>query len=57
MKKIILKSIKDKSYGKLSDESLKKVVGGYTLNTVTVTPSSLTTSSGADDGDDGITND
>jgi len=56
MKKNDFESIKDAQYGKLSAEGMKKVVGGFTLNTVTVTPDTLQTlderSSNGDDGDD-----
>jgi SPASM domain peptide maturase of grasp-with-spasm system len=41
MKKINLKSIKEEGFGKLNGDNMKKIVGGYTLNTVTVTPSSV----------------
>lgn len=38
MKKINLKSMREESFGKLNAESMKKILGGYTLPTVTVTP-------------------
>ena len=52
MKKINLKSIRSEGFGKMNAANMKKIVGGYTLNTVTVTPSSII-SSQSSNGDDG----
>ena len=62
MKKITFEKINASAFKTLDSAQMKRIKGGYTLNTVTITPGAVSTFSstsvkGKDDGDDGITND
>lgn len=61
MKKINFEKINAGAFKTLDSAQMKRVKGGYTLNTVTITPGAVqalsTAMKGKDDGDDGITND
>lgn len=60
MKKKKFQSIDSVQFGKLSNEGMSIMKGGYTLPSVTCTPEKdkgIPSSNKPDDGDDGITND
>lgn len=62
MKKVKFQSIDSAKFGKLSNEGMNAMKGGYTLPSVTVTPEKpgvpdKPTSNKPDDGDDAFMND